>query len=36
MWNAEFNFDEAADPVSSFFLEHSSLLREPTRRERLT
>jgi DNA-directed DNA polymerase III PolC len=33
--NLEFNFDKAADPVSSFFLHHSSLLREPTRRERL-
>jgi DNA-directed DNA polymerase III PolC len=33
--NAEFNFGRAADPVSSFFLQNSSFLHEPTRRERL-
>lgn len=31
--NAEFNFGRAADP--SFFLQNSSFLHEPTRRERL-
>jgi DNA polymerase III alpha subunit len=35
MQNAEFNFGEAADPVSSFFIHHSSFLQEPSRRERL-
>ena len=33
--NAEFNFGRAADPVSSFFLQNSSFLHEPARRERL-
>ncbi len=33
--NAEFNFGQVADPVSSFFLHHSSFLHEPARRERL-
>ncbi|MSU64242.1 MAG: DNA polymerase III subunit alpha [Pedosphaera sp.] len=31
--NLEFNFEAAADPVSSFFLHHSSFLHEPTRLE---
>lgn len=33
--NLEFDFDREVDPVSDFFREHSSLLREPTRREQL-
>jgi error-prone DNA polymerase len=33
--NAEFNFGRGADPVSSFILQNSSFLHEPTRRERL-
>jgi DNA-directed DNA polymerase III PolC len=33
--NYEFDFDASTNTVSSFFSEHPSLLREPTRRERL-
>jgi len=33
--NLEFNFDGKTDPVDSFFKQHPSLLREPTRREQL-
>jgi DNA-directed DNA polymerase III PolC len=35
MKNAELNFGEAADPVSSFCIHPSALLQEPSRRERL-
>ncbi len=35
MMNAEFNFGETSNPASTFFIEHSDFLREPTRRERL-
>jgi DNA polymerase III alpha subunit len=35
MRNAEFSFVPVTTPASSFFLQHSSLLEEPTRRERL-
>ena len=33
--NFEFDFDVGTNTISSFFGEHPSLLREPTRRERL-
>jgi DNA polymerase III alpha subunit len=33
--NLEFDFEAGANPVSDFFTENPSLLREPTRRERL-
>jgi len=33
--NLEFDFDAGANPVSDFFGQHPSRLREPTRRERL-
>jgi error-prone DNA polymerase len=33
--NLELDFETGPDPVSSFFIHNSSLLREPTRRERL-
>ena len=33
--NLEFNFNGNVDPVDSFFTQHPSLLREPTRREQL-
>jgi len=33
--NLEFDFDAGTNPVSDFFVRNPSLLREPTRRERL-
>jgi len=33
--NLEFDFEAGTNPVAEFFKENSSLLREPTRRERL-
>jgi error-prone DNA polymerase len=33
--NLEFDFDAGTNPVSDFFVQNPSLLREPTRRERL-
>ena len=33
--NLEFDFDAGANPVADFFAQNPSLLREPTRRERL-
>jgi error-prone DNA polymerase len=34
-WNLEFDFEAGANPVAEFFVQNPSLLREPTRRERL-